>query len=218
MMSRPMRVHALLALGILLTACAPQVAQKARPEFKDVGFYPTLTGLEWVYVPEGEKVTAPPYRARIEGPASFLGQEAIRVYVGGRGEERRYYRRVDRGVWLLGFEDPSARVIFTPPIREYPPEEDLKEGYRYEGEAAVRVELLSPSRPPEPLQEGRLSYLIEVLEKREVRVPAGSFQIYRIRQRYKDEQGETPYEVWFAPYVGEVRTREGRILVETNFR
>jgi hypothetical protein len=59
---------------------------------------------------------------------------------------------------------------------------------------------------------------MEVLERREVRVPAGVFQVYRIRQVYKDERGETPYEVWFAPYVGEVRTREGRILVETNFR
>lgn len=213
-----MRIPTLLALAALLFACAPQVAPRARPEFKEVGFYPALPGLEWIYVPEGEAVTSPPYRVRVEGPASFSGQEALRFYAGGRGEERRYYRRVDRGVRLLGFEDPSARVVFTPPILEYPPEEVLEVGYRYGGETQVKVELLLPSGTPEPLRQGRLSYTMEVLERREVRVPAGVFQVYRIRQVYKDERGETPYEVWFAPYVGEVRTREGRILVETNFR
>lgn len=207
----------LLALAALLFGCAPQVAQRARPEFKEVGFYPALAGLEWTYVPEGEAVTAPPYRVRIEGPASFLGQEALRVYVGGRGEERRYYRQVGRGVRILGFEDPSARVSFTPPILEYPPEELLEVGYRYGGKTEVKVELLPPSGPPEPLAQGPLSYTMEVLEKRTVQVPAGTFQVYRIRQTYKDDRGETLYEVWFAPYVGEIRTREGRILVETNF-
>jgi hypothetical protein len=59
---------------------------------------------------------------------------------------------------------------------------------------------------------------MEVLEEREVRLPAGSFRILRIRQVYQDQAGQTAYEVWFAPRVGEVRTREGRILVERNFQ
>jgi hypothetical protein len=51
-----------------------------------------------------------------------------------------------------------------------------------------------------------------------VRVPAGTFRIYRIRQTFRDSRSQDIREVWFAPRVGEVRTREGRILVERNFR
>ncbi|MGQ9753377.1 MAG: hypothetical protein ACUVQD_01740 [Thermaceae bacterium] len=207
-----------LLLTSLLIACAPQASPRAKPEFKSVGFYPAITGLEWVYIPEGEPLSSPPYRVRVEGPSSFLGQEALRIYSGGRGEERRYYRLVDRGVRLLGFEDPSARVVFSPPILEYPSEEELRVGHQHRGQTEVRVELLPPGGSPELLRRGLLNYNVEILEKREVRVPAGVFEVYRIRQTFVDEQGETVYEVWFAPYVGEVRTREGRLLVETNFR
>jgi len=68
------------------------------------------------------------------------------------------------------------------------------------------------------LASGRLAYTFEVLEEKEVRVPAGVFRVFRIRQRYRDEKGEALYEVWFAPKVGEVRTREGRLLTDRNFR
>jgi DNA-binding winged helix-turn-helix (wHTH) protein len=79
------------------------------------------------------------------------------------------------------------------------------------------VELLTPSGR-EPLAQGTLAYEMEVLEEREVRVPAGTFRIYRIRQTFRDGRSQDIREVWFAPRVGEVRTREGRILVERNFR
>lgn len=209
-----------MALALALSACAPQVIQapEARPLLEEKGFYPALPGLEWVYVPEGEALSSPPYRLRVEGPALYEGQEALRFRSQGRGEDRVYYRQVGPfGVRLLGFQDPSARVAFTPPLLEYPPEALLAVGYRWGGATEVRVELLTPSGR-EPLAQGRLSYQMEVLEEREVQVPAGTFRVFRIRQSYQDARSQDVREVWFAPRVGEVRTREGRILVERNFR
>ncbi|GGM92705.1 hypothetical protein GCM10007092_02280 [Thermus composti] len=210
----------LMALALLATACAPQVTQAppARPELQVEAFYPVATGLEWVYLPEGEPLSNPPYRVRVEGPAFFQGKEVIRFRSLGRGENRLYYREVGGfGVRLLGFEDPSARVVFAPAIPEYPPEGLLAPGYRWGGESQVQVTLLTP-QGEKPLVSGRLAYAFEVLETKEVRVPAGTFRVFRIQQRYRDEKGETLYEVWFAPRVGEVRTREGRLLVDRNFR
>lgn len=208
-----------MASLLLLAACAPQVTQapEARPLLKETAFYPATTGLEWVYIPEGEALSSPPYRVRVEGPALYEGQEALRFRSFGRGEDRVYYRQVGAfGVRLLGFQDPSARVVFTPPILEYPPEALLSPGYRWGGKVTVRVELLTPGGR-EPLAQGGLGYSMEVLEEREVRLPAGVFQVYRIRQTYQDERGQDVREVWFVPRVGEVRTREGRILMEKNF-
>lgn len=209
----------LMALALLLAACAPQATQapEARPLLRETAFYPATTGLEWVYVPEGEALSSPPYRVRVEGPALYEGQEAVRFRSFGRGEDRVYYRQVGAfGVRLLGFQDPSARVVFTPPILEYPPEVLLAAGYRWGGRVTVRVELLTPGGR-EPLAQGDLGYTMEVLEKREVRLPAGAFPVYRIRQTYQDERSQDAREVWFSPGVGEVRTREGRLLVEKNF-
>ncbi|MFN3179912.1 MAG: hypothetical protein ACK41R_07190 [Thermus sp.] len=209
----------LMTLTLSLAACAPQATQapEARPFLQETAFYPATTGLEWVYVPEGEALSSPPYRVRVEGPALYEGQEAVRFRSFGRGEDRVYYRQVGAfGVRLLGFQDPSARVVFTPPILEYPPEALLAPGHRWGGKVTVRVELLTPGGR-EPLAQGNLNYAMEVLEEREVRLPAGVFQVYRIRQTYQDERGQDVREVWFVPKVGEVRTREGRVLVEKNF-
>ncbi|TBH21259.1 hypothetical protein [Thermus thermamylovorans] len=210
----------LMVLSLVLAACAPQVTQapEARPLLEGVGFYPATTGVEWTYLPEGEALTALPYRVRVEGPALYEGQEALRFRSFGRGEDRIYYRQVGAfGVRLLGFQDPSARVVFLPPILEYPPEALLAPGHRWGGTVEGRVELLTPGGR-ETLARGMLSYAMEVLEEREVRLPAGTFRVFRIRQTYQDQAGQTAYEVWFSPRVGEVRTREGRILVERNFR
>jgi len=169
-------------------------------------------------VPEGESLSSPPYRMRLEGPAAFEGQEALRFRVYGRGEDRVYFRQVGPvGVRLLGFQEPSARVVFSPPLLEYPPEALLTPGHHWGGTTEVKVELLTPSGR-EPLAQGLLAYEMGVLEEREVRVPAGTFRVYRIRQTFRDNKGQDIREVWFAPRVGEVRTREGRILVERNFR
>lgn len=210
----------LMALALLVAACAPQVTQapEVRPELRAEAFYPAATGLEWSYLLEGEPLSNPPYRVRVEGPAVFQGEEVLRFRSFGRGENRVYYRGVGPfGVRLFGFEDPSARVVFAPPILEYPSEGLLAVGYRWSGESEVRATLLTP-QGEKPLASGRLAYTFEVLEEKEVRVPAGVFRVFRIRQRYRDEKGEALYEVWFAPKVGEVRTREGRLLTDRNFR
>ncbi len=207
-----------MGLLLLLSACAPRAVPEARPLLEGVGFYPALTGLEWVYLPEGEPLDRPPYRVRVEGPAFFEGEEALRFRSTGRGEDRVYYRQVGAfGVRLLGFQDPSARVVFRPPLLEYPPEALVAPGYRVEGRAQVRVELLAPGAV-DPLAQGELRYALEVLETREVRVPAGVFRVYRLLYTFQDPKGQAVYEVWFAPQVGEVRTREGRVLLGRNFR
>jgi hypothetical protein len=53
-------------------------------------------------------------------------------------------------------------------------------------------------------------------------VAAGGFEVYVINlvaeQAGEGERGETvQQELWFAPFVGEVRTRTGYLLVDGNF-
>lgn len=207
-----------MALALLVAACAPQVTQapEVRPELRVEAFYPAATGLEWSYLPEGEPLSNP-YRVRVEGPAVFQGEEVLRFRSFGRGRT---------GSTTEGW-GPSAcafSALRTPrpgwsSLRPSPstPEGLLAVGYRWGGESEVRATLLTP-QGERPLASGRLAYTFEVLEEKEVRVPAGVFRVFRIRQRYRDEKGEALYEVWFAPKVGEVRTREGRLLTDRNFR
>ncbi|AEB12773.1 hypothetical protein [Marinithermus hydrothermalis] len=215
--------RALLALFVLLAACAP--APTTAPEATlrvegPVGFYPARAGLEWVYLPQGDRLDDPPYRLQVLGPTAWNGVNAVQYRFSGRGQERLYYRQVSAdGVRLLGFEEviSASRVTFDPPLLEYPPQALLEVGYRWGGRTRVRSVFVLPSGVEEQARFD-LEYTFTVIGKGEVRVPAGVFEAYMIRFSGRSSDGETSeYEAWFVPHLGEVRTREGLLLVRRNF-
>lgn len=69
------------------------------------------------------------------------------------------------------------------------------------------------------IAEDSLEYTYTVAGEGEFSTAAGSFKGYRIILDLKDSAGQVVrYEIWFVPRVGEVRTREGLLLVERNFQ
>jgi len=209
-------------LALVLAACAPQVTAPAPAEARiegPVGFYPHATGLVWTYLPEGLPLDAPPYRVRVEGVGSFEGKAGLRYHFFGRGQDRVYYREVgDFGVRLLGYEEriTLSRVEFDPPFIEYPPAALLEVGARWGGRTRVSSFFVLP-KGIEKQATLNLDYQFEVVEKRPVEVPAGSFTAYVIRFSAQSNKEAIRSELWFVPRVGEVRTREGLLLIGKNF-
>ncbi len=210
------------ALLLLLAACAPapQTPPPAEARLEGpVAFYPHATGLSWRYLPEGLPLDAPGYTLKVEGLGSFEGTPGIRFRFFGRGQDRVYYRQVGSfGVKLLGYEEKItlSRLEFDPPFLEYPPADLLAVGYRWGGRTRVRSFFVLPSGV-EKQTEMALDYRFEVLERRRVEVPAGSFEAYVIRFTAKSGKESIASELWFVPHVGEVRTREGLLLIGKNF-
>lgn len=202
-------------LGLLLLACAPQTTSQVG--VGSVGFYPLQTGLEWVYRPQGGRATDPPFRLSVLGAASFEGKPAIRLVFSGQGRESYYYRSLGpEGVRLLGYEqrNTESRVVYDPPLLEYPPEALLRPGYRWGG--TTRITLTQLGRP---FYQEAVDYTYTVVEEIDRVVAAGSFRVLRILLELRGSQsGLVQREVWFAPRVGEVRTNDGLLLVERSFR
>ena len=67
-----------------------------------------------------------------------------------------------------------------------------------------------------------LDYVFTVVDERTVTSPAGSFDVFVINfvTQMLDEESlqaeELTQEIWFSPYIGEVKTEQGYFLVETN--
>ena len=68
----------------------------------------------------------------------------------------------------------------------------------------------------------RLEYRYEVVDLRPVTTTAGTFEVFVVafESRSVAPSGETleelRQELWFAPFVGEIRTATGLVLTETN--
>jgi len=215
----------LLALLLLIGACAPQ--QTAPPEEPTyprvqgpVDFYPHSIGIYWIYLPQGDPPDYPKYRLSVLGPGQWDKQTATQERFSGRGQERIYFRRYsEAGVELLGFKEQITltKVSFNPPMLEYPPEELLRPGYRWGGRSVTSSVFLLPSGN---MQQATLTidYNYEVKGIKQVQVPAGLFDAYVIELTVTDDKGnQTVQEIWFVPHVGEVRTREGLLLIEKSF-
>lgn len=221
----PMKRFALVpALLVLVAACAPQTQAPAPEPFAreqgPVEFYPHNIGLYWVYLPQTDPPDYPSFKLSVLGPGQWDKEPATQMRFVGRGQERVYYRRFgEAGVELLGFKEQITltRVSFDPPMLEYPPEELLRPGYRWGGRTVTQSVFLLPTGAQEQATL-QLEYSYEVKGKSRVEVPAGLFEAYVIELTVTDEKGnQTVQEIWFVPHVGEVRTREGLVLIEKNF-
>ncbi len=207
-------------LASLLAACAPtseervSVVQRTLP----ASYYPKETGAVWRFLPEGERVGAPPVVQQVEGPTVVDGQRLIAWRTSGRGLEVRTYRDYrPEGVFIPREEGPGYVTTISPPIQEWPEEETLAAGSSWGGEATATVSFTGTSET----RRFGLEYRFEVVDTRSVTVAAGTFEVFVVafESRTLDAGGGAEtlrQEVWFAPFVGEVRTDNGLFLVETS--
>lgn len=206
---------------LFLAACAPAPAERVSvvQATEPPTYYPHPTGAVWRYLPEGEAEDAPALVQQVEGPTVIGGERLTAWRTTGRGLEAHTYRDYRRGgVYIARETGPGYVTTISPPIREWPQAGTLQIGSSWGGEAVATVTFTEADEQ----EQVRLEYRFEVVDRRPVRTTAGSFDVFVIafesRSHGPGRQAEEALrqELWFAPFVGEVRTDNGLFLVETN--
>lgn len=219
----PIQIALLVAaLAFLLAACAPtseaprvDVDQLTEP----ITYYPFQTGATWQYLPDGARLNDPTTTVRVEGPTVAAGEVWVAWHTRGRGLDQMSYRatRPD-GVFLMREVRLGTTFTFDPPLKEYPQGAQLRVGANWSGSTSVHLSA-DGGRQQRTMA---IDYVYTVVDKRLVTTPAGQFDVFVIdfTSRTFDELGnitdELTQQTWFAPHVGEVRTRNGHLLVASN--
>lgn len=219
---RAARAAFMAALALTFAACAPRETDPGRATaatpVTSVTFYPAQAGQTWTYLPQGEPLNSPAYSLSVLGPTLFGEQQAVAYRFTGRGADQTSYRIVsDAGVQLLGFTKPGLTVTLSPAWQEYPPASAWKAGLAWGGETTLRV-----VQDGKVVQEGKLQYRYTVLEKRRVSVGNESLDVWVVTRQINDNAAglfsAAAEELWFAPYLGEVRTPEGLLQISRNYK
>lgn len=220
------RLFLTAALLLLLAACAPapEGPRTSVEELRQsVSFYPSETGAQWSFLPNNALFDETRVYQRIEGPRIVDGVPLISWLLLGRGFEERDYRSyTSQGVQLHMRTKPGTEMKFNPPILEYPPAGQLGKGAQWSGSTTVSV-FFPAARKENQHSTLELEYEYSVVDQRRVTVAAGSFDVYVLNlvTRTSGAEGELKeqltQEIWFSPYVGEVRTDAGYFLVDLNF-
>lgn len=223
-----MKLYWAVPLLVALAACAPSTTTPSTVQTKidgTVGFYPSLVGLSWVYLFQNERSDSPPFTLSIVQPSTFQNQPTLTYRLTGRGRDWRLYRQVsDAGVFLLGYEDvlSSGVVTYDPPLQEYPASNQLAPGFSWGGTTLVEGYLVPPSGQRQQIARATLEYKYTVIETVRRQVGTETFDVFRIELSTTTRSAEgnrtDRYEIWFTPRVGEVRTQDGLILVNRNFK
>ena len=223
-MPTPLRAALLGLLGLSLLAlgaCAPRAqtpgTASATTSVNAVSFYPAQGGLSWSYIPEGDQLNQPPYLLSALGATVFGNQPASAFRLSGRGADQTWYRQVnDAGILLFGFTKPGLTVNLTPPWREAPAKTDWKVGLTWEGQSKVQV-----IQDGKVVQEGTASYRYTVTDQRRVSVSGQGYLVWVVNRQINDDLGglfPPSQDSWFTPFVGDVRTTEGLLLVGKNYK
>ncbi len=229
-----MRFYLLVpCLLLALSACSPstdvgraEIAQLAG----EPSFYPQETGATWTYLPAGAQLDALPVFQQVEGPTLIGGERWISWRLAGRGLDVRTFKQYrPDGVFVLRETRPGTQLTFDPPLRELPAQGELRVGSSWGGESTASI--YYPDAPPQSQRETlRFTYTYSVVDRRQVRVEAGTFNVFVINLESQltaadagsgnsARRGEiVRQETWFAPYVGEVRTELGFVLTDANFQ
>ena len=222
------RFYLILALIGLLSACAPG-AEEGRVEIAQLtgepSFYPHETGATWTYLPAGSQLSATPVFQQALGPTLIGGERWTAWRLVGRGLDVSSFKQYrPEGVFVLREVRPGTQLTFDPPLQELPAQDALRLGARWGGESTASI--YYPDAPPENQRETlRFTYTYSVVDRRQVRVEAGTFNVFVINLESQlsagdaDARGDTVrQEIWYAPFVGEVRTELGFVMVDANFR
>ncbi len=210
-----------ISLFFVLISCAPSPAGRVEVDqfAGSVSYFPMETGISWAYLPEGASLDSFQVQVSVAGPTVIDGDIWIASQIFGaglRGVRYRQYR--PDGVFILREIAPGTQITHEPPIQEYPASESLRVGMSWGGD--TRSTILFTDRNQTVAFD--VNYVYTIVDRRKVRLQAGEFEVFVINLtgRRFDENGsiaeEFSHDVWFAPYFGEVRTREGYVLVSSN--
>jgi hypothetical protein len=180
-------------------------------------FYPNEAGLTWQYIKESTSADAPKYKLEILGPSLFHGRTLTAIRFVGNASDQTYYREFSStGVKFYGFSiAQTGDVTFNPAIQEYPAANDLKIGSTWGGETTVtEPNLADPSKP----KSYKISYTYTVLARQQFKVAEKVYDTYRIAYEVISSPTQRSTQtIHFTPSVGEVRTKEGLLLLDKNF-
>jgi hypothetical protein len=220
------RVVLVLILGVsLLTACTPTASQK-KVEVKQlneaISYYPHEVGASWTYLEAGETLDAFPVVTQVEGPTIIDGDLWIATHQAGRGLDVVWYRQYrPDGVFLLKEVRPGMELSYDPPLQEMPAEDTLRVGSNWTGQTTVTI-FYPDAKPNQQYQTYTFDYTYTVVDQRPANVQAGDFEVYVLNlvavvtDAEGNEQAKAKQELWFTPFVGEVLTENGYVLVDTN--
>jgi hypothetical protein len=109
----------------------------------------------------------------------------------------------------------TGDVTFEPAIQEYPAANDLKIGATWGGETTVtEPNLADPTKP----KSYKISYTYTVLARQQFKVAEKVYDTYRIAYEVISSPTQRSTQtIHFTPSVGEVRTKEGLLLLDKNF-
>ena len=218
-------------LPLLLGACAPGIDNPGRVDIdipvSDVAYHPfTTVGLERVYLEANVRLDRPPIREKVEGQRIVDGKLLHTVRRYGRGDETINLFALEGGFLSLHRHDSRGLIdtitLYDPPVQYLP--EVLEVGRAWRGEATEswfqqqRGEVAA-------LGDIELTYEYTVVGKRTYVIDDQQdpkrFETYVISAReLRDDQGtlsKRNYEFWYTPFVGVVRTRDGKFLIDRNF-
>ena len=218
-------IFPILIVSLGLFACVPtqEPAKPPKPPVEsgvvggETSFYPSAAGLTWQYIKESESADAPKYKLEVLGPSLFHGRTLTAIRFVGNASDQTYFRDFSSsGVKLYGFSiSQTGDVTFEPAIQEYPASGELRLGATWGGETTVtEPNLADPTKP----KSYKISYTYTVLARQQFKVAEKVYDTFRIA--YEVIAGPTQritQTIHFTPNVGEVRTKEGLLLLSKNF-
>jgi len=216
----------LILASLLLFACAPATEGErvSVEEFTGpLSYYPRETGAAWEYLPDNARLDETPIVQRVEGPTVIDGDVWISWHMTGRGLDVSWFRQYrSAGVFLKREQRPGTIITFDPPIQEFPTENSLRVGLTWNGVTTAKL-FFPDATADNQRREIQTEYRYTVVDRRSVTLAAGTFEVFVINfiTRTVGDQGETTdefrQELWFSPFVGEVRTENDFFLVGANF-
>lgn len=217
------KIRLLFCVGLTLCACAPATQSnrvKVETLFSTRSFYPHEAGLLWEYLEPGERADTPRLTKEVLGPTRIDGQVLILTRFYGRGQDTRYFERYGGdGVFLVREDKPGATFVYEPPMQTLPDQKNLKVGSSWQGSSTVNV--FYPNTPDysEPVT---IDYNYQIIDQRQVKVADTIFPVFVIslQATQKTEFGDAQnvsQEIWYTPFVGEVKTKTNIFLADTNF-
>jgi hypothetical protein len=213
----------ILSLGLLSCVPTREPATPTKPPVEsgvvggETSFYPNAAGLTWHYIKESTSADAPKYKLEILGPSLFHGRTLTAMRFFGNASDQTYFREFSSsGVKYFGFSiAQTGDVTFDPPIQEYPAANELKIGATWGGETTVtEPNLADPTKP----KSYKLSYTYTVLARQQFKVAEKVYDTFRIAYEVISSPTQRSTQtIHFTPSIGEVRTKEGLLLLDKNF-
>jgi hypothetical protein len=215
----------MLVLSLGLLSCFPtqEPAKPPKPPVEsgvvggETSFYPNEAGLTWQYIKESTSADAPKYKLEILGPSLFHGRTLTAIRFVGSASDQTYYREFSStGVKFFGFSiAQTGDVTFEPAIQEYPAANNLKVGATWGGETTVtEPNLADPTKP----KSYKILYTYTVLARQQFKVAEKVYDTYRIAYEVISSPNQRSAQtIHFTPSIGEVRTKEGLLLLSKNF-